>query len=141
MRFRPFGGHRPYVVRLDEGEEILATLERFLADQQIRLGYFIAFGGFSRVELQYFNIRTKAYQTRTIDKQLEVVSLLGNIAVQDGRPKIHAHCIVGDEHEETYGGHLKSGTVKPLLEVFLTAIEGELERVEDAARGVHVLRV
>jgi predicted DNA-binding protein with PD1-like motif len=141
MRFRQFGGHRPYVLRLDEGEEILETLEQFLAAHHIRLGYFIAFGGFSGVELDYFNVRTRKYQKRRIDKQLEVVSLLGNVALQAGTPKIHAHCVVGDEHDQTYGGHLGLGTVKPLLEVFLAAIDGELERVEDTARGVHVLKI
>ncbi len=141
MRFRAFGGHRPYVLRLDEGEEILGTLEQFLAAQQIRLGYFLAFGGFSRVELDYFNIHTKQYQKRTIGRQLEVVSLLGNVAMQEGRPKIHAHCIVADEHDTTYGGHLGRGEVKPLLEIFLTAIDGELERVEDKERNLHILQL
>ena len=141
MKFCAFGGHRPYVLRLDEGEEILSTLERFLAEQRIHLGYFIAFGGFSGVELDYFNVRSKKYEKRQLEKQLEVVSLLGNIALAEGKPKIHAHCIVADEDDETYGGHLGKGTVKPILEVFLTAIDGELERVEDKARGVHILQV
>jgi predicted DNA-binding protein with PD1-like motif len=141
MRFRAFGGHRPYVLRLDEGEELIGTLERFLEEQRIRLGYFIAFGGFSAVELRYFNVRTRQYQTRPIDKQLEVVSLLGNIAVMDGRPKIHAHCVVSDEREETFGGHLGKGVVKPLLEVFLTAIDGELTRVHDEATGTAILQL
>jgi uncharacterized protein len=141
MKFRAFGGHRPYVLRLDESEEILSTIEQFLAAQRIHLGYFIAFGGFAGVELDYFNVRSKRYEQRRIDKQLEVVSLLGNIALSAGKPKIHAHCIVADEDDETYGGHLGSGTVKPLLEVFLTAIDGELARVEDKQRGVHILQV
>ncbi len=141
MRSKAFGGQRPYVLRLDESEEILAIIERFLAEQDIRLGHFLAFGGFSGVALQYFNVSTERYETRQIDEQLEVVSLLGNIALMEGKPKVHAHCVVGDRHERTYGGHLKSGTVKPLLEVFLTAIDGELERVEDKETGTAVLRL
>ena len=119
----------------------MATIERFLAEQRIHLGYFIAFGGFSNVELDYFNVRSKKYEPRRIEKQLEVVSLLGNIALDQGKPKIHAHCIVADEDDGTYGGHLGKGTVKPVLEVFLTAIDGELERVEDATRQLHILQV
>jgi hypothetical protein len=141
MNARAFSGHRPYVLRLDAGEEIISTLEGWLAEQQIHLGYFIAFGGFERVRLEYFNVRTREYQQRDIDHQLEVVSLLGNIALQDGRPKIHAHCIVGDERDQTYGGHLGSGVVRPILEVFLTAIDGALERVEDPDRHLYILQV
>jgi uncharacterized protein len=141
MNARAFGGHRPYVLRLDSGEELVGTLEAWLLEQNIRLGYFVAFGGFARVQLQYFNIRTREYQRRDLDHQLEVVSLLGNIAMQDGRPTIHAHCIVADERDQTYGGHLGSGVVKPILEVFLTAIDGELERVEDKDRNLHILQV
>jgi predicted DNA-binding protein with PD1-like motif len=54
MKARAFGGHRPYVFRLDRldpGEEIITTLEGCLAERQIHLGYFIAFGGFERVQL------------------------------------------------------------------------------------------
>ena len=141
MNARAFGGHRPYVLRLDAGEEVIATLEGWLASQRVHLGSFVAFGGFERVQLEYFNIRTREYQKRDVDHQLEVVSLLGNVALQDGKPKIHAHCIVADERDETYGGHLGSGVVKPILEVFLTAIDGELERVEDPDRKLHILQV
>jgi predicted DNA-binding protein with PD1-like motif len=141
MNYRAFGGHRPYVLRLDPGEEVITTLEGWLAEQQIHLGYFVAFGGFEGVQLQYFNIHSRQYEKRNADQQLEVVSLLGNIALQDGRPKIHAHCIVADEHDQTYGGHLGSGIVKPVLEVFLTAIDGTLERVEDKDRHLHILQV
>jgi uncharacterized protein len=141
MNARSFGGHRPYVLRLDEGEEVISVLESWLAAQRIHLGYFIAFGGFERVRLEYFNIRTREYQKRDLDHQLEVVSLLGNIALQDGRPKIHAHCVVADERDQTFGGHLGSGVVKPVLEVFLTAIDGALERVKDEQRKLHILQV
>ncbi len=40
-----------YVVRLDEGEEVVATMRAFLAERDIRAGYFLAWGGFSELTL------------------------------------------------------------------------------------------
>ncbi len=137
MQYAKHGDH--YVVRLDAGEEVLATLRRFLADHDIRAGYFLAWGGFSRLTLKYYRVAGRDYQERTLDTQVEVVSLLGNIARLDGEPMIHAHVTVGDEEYRTYSGHLGAGTVKPLLEVFVTPFPGELRRVRDEGRNLALL--
>ena len=40
MRYAQHGDH--YILRLDEGEEVLAALRRFFGAQEIRAGYFLA---------------------------------------------------------------------------------------------------
>ena len=52
---------------------------------------------------------------------------------------VHAHTTVGDEDFQTYSGHLAEGTVKPLLEVFVTPFPGELRRVHDPQRNLELL--
>lgn len=93
-----------YVVRLDEGEEVMETMRAFLAERDIRAGYFLAWGGFSELTIKYYRVDQHDYKERRIAAQVEVVSLLGNVGRLDGEPIIHAHTTVGDEEYRTYGG-------------------------------------
>lgn len=137
MQYARYGDH--YVVRLDEGEEAVSSIRRFLVEHNILAGYFVAWGAFSRLKLEYFQVGQREYKARTFDRQLEVASLLGNIACLDGEPVIHAHLTVGDEEFRAYSGHLAEGTVRPMLEVFVTPFPGELRRVREERRNLTVL--
>ncbi len=139
MQSARYGDH--YVLRLDEGEQAVATLRSFLVQHGVLGGYFLAWGGFSRLTLKYYGIEEHTFYERDLERQVEVVSLLGNIACMDGEPVIHAHMTVGDANYATYSGHLGEGTVRPMLEVFVTAFPGALRRVWDAARGLAVLQL
>ncbi len=131
-----------YVVRLDDGEEVMESMRAFLLERDIRAGYFLAWGGFSELTLKYYRVNERDYKERRIEAQVEVVSLLGNlgnIARLDGEPIIHAHTTVGDEEYRTYSGHLGEGRVRPLMEIFLTPLPGELRRVRDQERNLSLL--
>jgi predicted DNA-binding protein with PD1-like motif len=128
-----------HVLRIDEGEEAVATIRDYLVEQSILAGYFVAWGAFSRLKLEFFEPRQGEYRERTFDEQLEVASLLGNIACLDGEPVVHAHLTVGDREFRTYSGHLAEGIVRPMLEVFVTPLPGELPRVRDARTNLAVL--
>jgi len=130
-----------YVLRLDEGEEVISSLRQFLVEQSIEGGYFLAWGAFSRLKLSYYQPSLRSYKERTLDQQVEVASLVGNISHLNGEPTIHAHMVVGDENFQTYSGHLREGTVKPMLEVFVTPFSGTLHRVWDAQRNLAVLEL
>ncbi len=117
MEYAQYGDH--YVLRLDEGEEAIASIRRFLVEHSILAGYFVAWGAFSRLRLTFNRPVGREYEPKTVtfDQQLEVASLLGNISCLDGEPMIHAHLTAGDEKFRTYSGHLAEGTVRPMLEV------------------------
>ncbi len=139
MEYAQFGDH--FVVRVDEGEEAVSTLRHFLTEHNILGGYFVAWGAFSQLKLVFNRPTESGYvqDTRTFEKQLEVASLLGNIACSDGKPMVHAHLTVGDEEYRTYSGHLAEGTVRPMLEVFVTPFPGELRRTWHEARRLAML--
>ncbi len=137
MEFQQFGNH--YVLRLEPEEEVRSTLTEFVQRGNLRAGYFLAFGAFSRVNLRYFDFAAKQYREHRIDQQVEVVSLLGNIARADGHPMIHMHAAVSDGQTRTFSGDIKEGFVRPTLEVFLTRLEGELRREKDPTTGLELL--
>jgi uncharacterized protein len=138
MEQQRFGNH--YVLRLDPGDEIMGTLKQFAEQEGVRGGFFFALGAFSRARLRYLNMKTKQYEDINIDEQVEVVSLLGNVAMlPDGKHKVHMHASVADENGRTYSGHIGDAEVRPTLEVFLTKLDGELRREEDEESGMEVL--
>ncbi len=137
MRYARYG--TSFVLRVDEGEEAVGTIRRFLSEHGVLAGYFVAWGAFSRLKLEYFQVDRNEYRQQTFEEQLEVASLLGNIACLDGEPVIHAHLTVGDEEFRSYSGHLAEGIVRPMLEVFVTPLPGELYRLRDARTHLAVL--
>jgi uncharacterized protein len=128
-----------YVLKLDPDEEVMSTLLHFVGRERINAGYFMAFGAFSRVRLQYFDFNTKQYREHQVNQQVEVVSLLGNIARANGKPMIHMHAAVADSHIQTFSGHIAEGFVRPTLELFLTKLDGELRRERDPVSGLELL--
>jgi len=138
MQFDRFGPHA--VLRLEPGEEVVSLLSEFVRREGVRGGFFIAFGAFSRVRLRYFDTESQQYRDNEVNQQVEVVSLMGNIACkEDGSPMLHVHAAVGDRQGKTYSGHLGEAIVRPTLELFLTRLDGELHRQKDPGTGLELL--
>lgn len=130
-----------YVLKLDPDEEVMSTLLHFVGRERIYGGYFMAFGAFCRVRLRYFDFQTKQYRDHQVNQQVEVVSLLGNVARVHGKPMIHMHAAVADSHIQTFSGHIAEGVVRPTLELFLTKLDGELRREKDPVSGLDLLEL
>jgi uncharacterized protein len=137
MRHERFGDHD--VLRLEIGEEVMEVLLHYAALQGVEAAYFVAFGALERVELAYYNVVSKQYETNVVDRQVEVVSLLGNVAIGDKGPVVHAHVAVSDEQGSTCSGHLVRGIVRSTLEVFITRLPGKLRRAHDPETGLNLL--
>ena len=129
-----------HMLALEPGERVLETLIQYCQEQGIAGGALTAIGGFSAVQLKYFDIERMEYQEREIRKQVEVVSLVGNVALVDGKPYIHAHVALGTRDYRAYAGHLGEATVEPTLEVCLTQLGGPLIRQKDPRTGLEALR-
>ena len=89
--------------------------------------------------LGYFDWQTKAYERTPLEEQVEVLSLVGDIALADGKPKLHAHVVLGRRDSTTRGGHLIEARVRPTLEVLLTDAPRHLRRRFDAASGLALI--
>lgn len=119
-----------YFIRLEKGEDFFPVVEKFLAEEDIKGASFHAIGAALMVELGFYHLDTKEYEFHTLGEPLEVVSMTGNVALNDGKPFIHTHGVFSDPKLQCYGGHINQLTVGPTLEVFLyphtTTIKREL---------------
>lgn len=128
-----------YLLRLDPDEEIVATLKRFCADVDIRLGTVSGLGALSSVTLGFFHPVSKQYQQRTFTEFCEMTSLVGNITQQNGVPYLHLHGNFAGADFRTFGGHLSAGSVSSTAEICIHAHQGEVDRHFSTAIGLNLL--
>jgi predicted DNA-binding protein with PD1-like motif len=135
------GGRRTFAVTLDMGEEVIGALTALAAELQLASGSITAVGGFERASLGYFDYQTRVFRQNEIDEQVELLSLVGNLAeAEDGTPKIHAHVVLGRFDATTRGGHLVAAKVRPTFEAIIEETPEHLKRKHDASTGLVLLQ-
>jgi uncharacterized protein len=132
-------GVREFAVIFRPGDEPYAGLTQFATEQHIRSAHFTAIGGFSDARLAWFDLDRKMFRVIPVTNQVEVVSLVGDIALLDGKPQVHMHCVVAYPDGTTRGGHILGAHVTPLLEVFVTADPVKLVKKRDPEHGLTLI--
>lgn len=135
------GDQRTLALVFDAGDEVIASIERFAQEQAIDSAHFTAIGAFSSATLGYFAWERKEYLKIPVDEQVEVLTLAGDIALQDGKRKVHAHAVLGRRDGSTVGGHLLEAQVRPTLELMLTESPAHLRRRHDPHTGLALIRI
>ena len=112
---------RSYVLIFNTGDELAKGLKDFATGQNLADASFKAIGALASVKLAWFDPETKKYRTSVdLKEQVELLSLVGDVAQHEGKPVVHAHAVVGRSDGATAGGHLMEAFVRPTCEVFLT---------------------
>lgn len=132
---------KTWAIIFETGDQAMAGLLAFAEQYRIPSAHFTAIGAFSSAVLGYFDWQTKQYIHIPVDEQTEVVTLIGDIAMQDGKPKVHAHAALAKRGGVTVGGHFIEGHVRPTLEVMLSRAPEYLERKFDQASGIALIRI
>jgi predicted DNA-binding protein with PD1-like motif len=134
------GGRRTFAVVFDAGDEVADGLLDVARRHAVAAAYFTAIGALRDVTLGYWRWETKEYDRIAVREQVEVLSLVGNIALApDGAPKVHAHVVVGKADGTAHGGHLLEGHVRPTLEVILVESPRHLRRTHDPGTGLALI--
>ena len=130
-------GEKTFAVILETGDEVASGLTDFAAQEQIDAAHFTAIGALQDVTLGYFDWQKKEYDHIPVAEQVEVLALVGDIALDaSGKPKVHAHLVVGRMDGTTRGGHLLEAYVRPTLEVVLVESPAHLHRRHDPESGL-----
>jgi predicted DNA-binding protein with PD1-like motif len=135
-------GLRTFAAVLDLGDEVSACLQSLASTQRLSAAQVTAIGAFESAILSYWDWETKAYQDIPVNEQVEVLSLNGDITLDEsGRPKLHLHTVLGRRDGSAMGGHLKSAHVRPTLETIITEAPAHLRRKEDAKTGLALIAI
>jgi predicted DNA-binding protein with PD1-like motif len=133
-------GQETFALIFDTGDEFMSGLTGFAEENGLDAASLTAIGAFSDVTLGYFDMQNKEYEKIPMEEQVEVLSLVGDIAPkEDGEPQVHAHVVVGLRDGTTRGGHLLEAHVRPTLEVVLTESPAYLKRRTDEETGLALI--
>jgi predicted DNA-binding protein with PD1-like motif len=133
------GDERTFALIFEKGEAVMDTLTAFSREHSLTGSRLSGIGALSDVTLGYFDRAKKTYTEIPLHEQVEVLSLVGNIVLQNGQPKVHAHVVVGKRDGTAHGGHLLEARVYPTLEVMLIESPNFLRRTFDPETGLALL--
>jgi uncharacterized protein len=132
-------GQKTWALIFESGDEVVSTLTAFAREQGLDSSHFTAIGAFRRATLAYFDRERKEYREIPVNEQVEVLSLIGDIALKGAEPLVHAHAVLGRSDGTTRGGHLIETRVWPTLEVVLSETPGHLRRRYDEESGLPLI--
>ena len=108
-----------YAVIFGKGDEAFSGLLEFAEKYQVHSAHFTAIGALDGATVAWFDPQRKMYKKIPIEGQVEVISMIGDIALYQGKPVVHAHMMVGTSDGTTRGGHILDAFVSPTLEVMV----------------------
>lgn len=133
-------GQRTVVLVLDPGEEAFATIDKFATQERLSAASLTALGAFAKATVGWFDLGQKTYRKIPVMEQCEVLSAIGDIALDDqGKPSLHMHVVLGLSDGSTRGGHLLEGFVQPTLEVMLVEAPAHLRRKKRPELGLALI--
>ncbi|HWB61733.1 MAG TPA: PPC domain-containing DNA-binding protein [Chthoniobacteraceae bacterium] len=125
-------GEKRWALIFDKGDEIVETLTAFAKEQKLDASHFTGIGAFDHVTLGYFDRARKDYEHIPIEEQVEVLSLIGDIAVNEkSEPVIHMHAVLGKRDGTAHGGHVLKAKVWPTIELIVSESPEHLRRKFD----------
>ena len=133
-------GQRTFAVIMDKGDEVLSSIKDFAARERVLAAQITAIGALSDVVLRYFDWDMKAYRDIPVSEQVEVASLIGDVArAPDGKPAVHIHLVVGKKDGSAMAGHLGEAHVRPTLEVIIEEQPSYLQKAHDPETGLALI--
>jgi predicted DNA-binding protein with PD1-like motif len=114
------GPTKEYAVIFAKGDEAFSGLLAFAEKNHVAGAHFTAIGALNGATLAWFDPQRKMYKKIPVEGQVEVVSMIGDIALYQGKPTIHTHMVVGMSDGTTRAGHVLAAYVSPTLEVMVT---------------------
>jgi len=111
---------KQYAVIFNQGDEAFSGLQAFAEKYHVTSAHFTAVGAVNGATLAWFDPQRKMYKKIPIDGQFEVISMIGDIALYQGKPTVHTHMVLGAADGTTRAGHVLDAYVSPTLEVMVT---------------------
>jgi len=127
---------KTHVFRLHPGQNFREEIDKYVREHNIRAGIILTcVGNLTKAILRMANAKV----VKTWEGSFEIVSLVGTVEVGNS----HIHVCLSDKAGNTFGGHLKDGSVVGVTaEVAIGEIEDlEFSREFDTESGYNELVV
>jgi hypothetical protein len=125
-----------YAVIFGRGDEVMGGLTDFAQKNHLAAAQITGIGGIEDATVGYLYKGEKRHTPIPINQQCEVLSMLGDIALFQGKPVVHIHMVVGFPDGSAHGGHLLKAHVWPTMEVIVTKYPNAMHKKLDAETGM-----
>jgi uncharacterized protein len=133
------GPTKTYAIIFAPGDEILSGLQEFAARYNVQSAHFTAIGDAKSVKFGWYDKSKKMFKVTALNSYAEITSLVGDIALINGKPSVHAHIALATEDGMVHGGHLLEAFIEPTLEVMMTVEPVPLNKKPDPKLGINVI--
>jgi hypothetical protein len=133
---------RVFVVRFDEGEDLLAALRRFLAEQQVKSGYLMVLGALREGRLvtgPEEAVIPPVPHWENIADGWEVLGIATFYPDDRGEPALHLHASAGRGRDSLTGCLREVARVYLVVEAVVVEVEGiSFRRRYDPSTGLQL---
>jgi len=133
------GRAKTYLLVFHTGQKVMTGLAAFAKSHKLVAGDFTGIGAVSDAMIGYFDPQSKSYLRNYEKGQAEVLSLTGNLALNDNEPFFHVHAALGRRDCSARGGHLFEMTARPTVELVLNTYPEAVRRKIDPQSGLPLL--
>jgi predicted DNA-binding protein with PD1-like motif len=113
------GQTKTYVLIFSKNDEIVSGLTEFAQKYKVQSAHYTGIGDAFSAKVGFFDYGRNEFKVIPIGES-EISSLMGDIAVFNGKPVAHTHINLAVSDGTIRGGHLLECFVGPTLELFVT---------------------
>lgn len=114
------GQTKTYALIFAKGDEVVSGLTEFAQKYHVTSAHYQAIGDALSAKIGVFEYGRKAFKVIPFTDPIEVTSLIGNVAMHDGKPIAHSHINVATFDGLIHGGHLFELICGPTIELIMT---------------------
>lgn len=137
MEYARNGNH--LIVRLNRGEEILASVAAVCEKEQVDSASVVGIGAVDYCKLGVYHVETREYRSQELFGEREIAALTGNVSLKDGARYYHFHIAVGGDDLAVLGGHLNEARISATAELYITVFPIAAARSFDGETGLNLL--
>ncbi len=127
------------VMRGELGDELLTIIEEVCLKENVKLAEVTGIGATDHATLGFYKVKEQKYYPTTLQGEMEIVNIVGNVSQKDGKYYGHFHAVLGGEGGRTYGGHLNEAYISATAEIFIRIIDGQIDRKVCKDTGLNIL--
>ncbi len=134
------GRHNDMVVmNLARVEELMATLSYWCVENQVVGATLTGLGAADELEVAYYNLGAKMFERHVIKEEVEILSLVGNVAMLEDQRILHIHGTFGRQDLSMFGEHIFALRISGACEIHLTVFPQAFTRAYDEQTGLNLL--
>ena len=135
MRTKEF--ENAIALRLDVGDEIIESVKYACEKHGVSCGVISGIGASKSAVIGVYDVEKQSYNGKTVDEFCEIASLNGNVSTMNGELYLHLHAVLGGE-SGVFAGHLQSAVIGATAEIFISPLNGTIERKRNDEVGINI---